>query len=109
MQALLMSRTKAEAAQAAGIGLSTLKEYMKDPEFLTEYKAAASRIMDGATRQLQETLTAAITRLNKIVINDDESSSAQISAARTLLDYTLKFTEFNTILKELEGGNNDLL
>ena len=67
--------------------------------------------MDGATRQLQQNLTAAIDRLGKIVADDEESSMAHISAAKTLLDYGLRFTEFNDVLKELEaaGGDEDVL
>lgn len=102
LQALLVCRTRAEAAKAAGIGESTLREYMKDPEFSTAYKQAAAGIMDSATRQLQQNLTAAIDRLGKIAADDGENSMAQISAAKALLDYGLKFTEFNDVLKELE-------
>lgn len=40
LQALLVSRTRAEAAATAGIGESTLREYMKDPEFMDRYKQA---------------------------------------------------------------------
>lgn len=105
LQALLVSRTRAEAAKAAGIGESTLREYMKDPEFSVAYKHAAAGIMDGATRQLQQNLTAAIDRLAQIVVDDEENSMAQISAAKTLLDYGLRFTEFNDILKMLEENN----
>ena len=111
LQALLTSRTKAEAAKAAGVGESTLREYLKDPEFSSAYKQAAAGIMDAATRQLQQSLSAAIDRLTRIVENDDESSSAHIAAAKTLLDSSLKFSEFNDILRELEAteGNDDVL
>lgn len=66
----------------AGIGESTLREYMRDPEFSTAYKHAAAGIMDRATRQLQQNLTAAIDRLAQIVADDEENSMVQISAAK---------------------------
>lgn len=111
LQALLVCRTRAEAAKAAGVGESTLRSYMQDSEFSAAYKHAAAGIMDGATRQLQRNLTAAIDRLGQIVANDEENSMAHISAAKTLLEYGLKFTEFNDILKGLEtaGGETDVL
>ncbi len=109
LQALLVSRTRAEAAKAAGIGESTLRAYLHDPEFSAAYKHAAAGIMDGATRQLQRNLTAAVDRLGKIVADDEENSMAQISAAKTLLEYGLRFTEFNDILKDLAGGETDVL
>lgn len=101
LQALLVSRTRAEAAKAAGIGESTLREYMKDPEFSAAYKQAAAELLNSATMQLRQHLTAAIDRLGKIVTDDAEASPAQISAARTLLDFNLKFTELTDVLDRL--------
>ena len=74
-----------------------------------QHKHAAAGVMDRATRQLQQNLTAAIDRLGAIVADDEETSANHITAARTLLDYGLKFTEFNDILKELEEGGEDVL
>lgn len=102
LRALLTSRTKTEACRAAGISDNTLRAYMRDPEFTAAYKHAAAAVMDSATRQLQGTLTAAIDRLGKIVSDDEESSMVQVQAARSLLDYALRFTEFNDILKQLK-------
>lgn len=95
----------------AGIGVSTLRGYLKEPEFSAAYKQAAAQVMDGATRTLQRNLTAAVDRLGKIVSNDEENSMAHIQAARTLLEYGLRFTEFNDVLKELEAveGSADVL
>ena len=107
LQALLVCRTRAEAAKAAGIGESTLRAYLQDAEFSAAYKHAAAGIMDRATRQLQQNLTAAIDRLGAIVADDEETSANHITAARTLLDYGLKFTEFNDILKEMESTEGE--
>lgn len=101
LQALLVSRTRAEAAKAAGIGESTLREYMKDPEFSAAYKQAAAELLNSATMQLRQNLTVAIDRLGKIVTDDAEASPAQISAARTLLDFNLKFIELTDVLDRL--------
>lgn len=102
LRALLICPTKAEAAKAAGIGESTLRTYLHDPEFSAAYKRAAVEMMDGATRQLQQSLSSAITRLRTVVSSKQETTANQIAAARTLLDYGLRFTEFNDILKILE-------
>lgn len=107
LAALLTSRTKKEAAKAAGISERTMRTYFDDPEFRAAYKQAAAGIMDSTTRQLQQNLTAAIDRLGKIVEDDEESSITQVSAARTLLDYALRFTEFNDILKEMESTEGE--
>ena len=87
------------------MSVKTINRCLQDAEFLAAYKHAAAGIMDRATRQLQQNLTAAIDRLAQIVADDEENSMAQISAAKTLLDYGLRFTEFNDILKMLEENN----
>lgn len=108
---LMVHKTKKEAAEAAGITDRTLREYMRDPEFCVAYKKAAAGVMDGATRQLQQSLSSSIERLQKIVEDDNANSAAHIQAARTLLEYGLRFTEFNDILRELETaeGGEDVL
>ena len=78
-----------------------MREYMKDPEFSAAYKQAAAELLNSATMQLRQNLTAAIDRLGKIVTDDAEASPAQISAARTLLDFNLKFTELTDVLDRL--------
>lgn len=78
-----------------------MREYMKDPEFSTAYKQAAAGLLSNATMQLRQNLTAAVDRLGKIVTDDAEASPAQISAARTLLDFNLKFTELTDVLDRL--------
>ena len=100
--------TKEAAGKAAGVSVKTINRCLQDAEFLAAYKHAAG-IMDRATRQLQQNLTAAIDRLGAIVSDDEETSANHITAARTLLDYGLKFTEFNDVLKELEEGGEDVL
>lgn len=111
MQALLTSRTVKEAAAKAGTTDNTIRRYMKDPAFLTAYKERVSEVMTAATRNLQQNFNAAIDRLGRIVEDDEESGTNQIAAARALLDYGLKFTEFNDILSELETaeGGTDVL
>lgn len=101
--------TKEAAGKAAGVSVKTINRCLRDAEFSAAYKHTAAGIMDRATRQLQQNLTAAIDRLGAIVANDEETSANQITAARTLLDYGLKFTEFNDVLKELEEGGEDVL
>lgn len=107
MQALLSSRTVKEAAEKAGTTDRTIRRYMKDPEFIGVYKDRVSEVMAAATRNLQQHLAAAIDRLGRIVTDDEESGTNQIAAARTLLDYGLKFTEFNDILSELETAEGE--
>lgn len=109
LQALLTQPTKTAAAAAAGIAPRTLRDYLSDVEFQKEYKKAFGQLVTDATRQAQQALSPAISALRDIVEDDNESSSARIAAARSLLEYGLRLTEFNDILQELEGARDDCI
>lgn len=107
LQALLTQPTKKAAAEAAGIAPRTLRDYLADPEFQKEYKKAFGQLVTDATRQAQQSLSPAISALRDIVEDDNENSSARIAAARSLLEYGLRLTEFSDILAELEAVEGD--
>lgn len=106
LQALLTQPTKAAAAAAAGISERSLRAYLSDPDFMKEYTAAFSQLVDEATRQAQQSLNPALCTLREICENHDESSSARISAARSLLEYGLKLTEITDIMRTLEAAES---
>lgn len=111
LQALLTHPTKKEAAKAAGIGLRTLTDYLADDEFQAEYKKAFRQLVTDATRQAQQALSPALSALLDIVQDKEANTNARIAAARSLLEYGLRFTEFSDILQELEAveGVDDVL
>lgn len=96
-----MSRTRAEAAKTAGIGESTLREYMKDAEFMERYKQAFGNMARDATRQAQQTLSPALSTLREIMEDRGEQAQARITAARSVLEYSLKLCEQTDILEQL--------
>lgn len=101
LQALLVSRTRSEAAKAAGIGESTLRTYMQDSEFLERYRQAFGDMVRDAARQAQQTLSPALSTLREIMEDREEPASARITAARSILEYTLKLGEQVDILEQL--------
>ncbi len=98
---MLTSSTKASAAKAAGISETTLRTYLKDSEFQKAYKDAFGQLVTEATRQAQQSLSTAILVLRNIAANESENGQTRVAAARSLLEYGLKLTEFNDILQEL--------
>lgn len=101
LTALLTNPTKEAAARAAGIGLTTLKRYLADPEFMAEYRAAVSGLLDDATRESQQALSPALSTLREITTDSEAPATARIAAARSLLEYALRLTEVNDILDQL--------
>ena len=107
IQALLTQPTQKAAAAAAGITDRTLRDYLADAEFQREYKKAVCDVMDSATRQAQRALAPALSALLAIVEDDEEmnrpGTGNRVAAARSLLDYGIRLTEFTDILRELNG------
>ena len=108
--ALLTNPTKEKAAAAAGITSKTLRGYLADPEFQSEYKKAFAGLVEDVTLQTQQALAPAVSTLREITEDETENSPARISAARSILEYGLKLTEQTDILtrlEELEAANDE--
>lgn len=104
LAALLTQPTKERAARAAGIGLTTLKRYLAEPEFQTAYQKAVSELIEDAAAQAKQSLNPALSCLREIVEDGDETATARIQAARSLLEYGLRLTEIVDILRVIEDG-----
>ena len=113
LAALLVSPSRAAAADAAGITVRTLQNYLGIPEFQREYKRAFEEVVVDATRQAQQAISPALSTLREIVEDKEEDAQARISAARAILSNGLKLTETTDILNWLqeletamEGGHD---
>ena len=107
MQALLTQPTKKAAAEAAGIAPRTLRDYLADPEFQKEYGKAARALVMDATREAQQALSPALQALREIVENPEEASGNRTAAARSLLEYGLRLTEFSDILPLVDAAESE--
>lgn len=85
----------------AGIAESTLRSYMQDSEFVDRYKQAFGDIVRDAARQAQRTLSPALSTLREIMEDKGEQAQARITAARSVLEYSLKLCEQTDILEQL--------
>ena len=102
LAALLTQPTKEKAAQAAGIGLTTLKRYLEDAAFQAEYQKAVSELVEDAAAQAKQSLNPALSCLREIVEDADETATARIQASRSLLEYGLRLVEVADIMKQLQ-------
>ena len=109
LAALITYPTREKAAEAAGITSKTLRTYLEDDEFREAYEKAFAGLVETATRQAQQSLTPALFTLRSIAQDKNQSASARIQAARTLLEYGLRLTEKTDIIRALEGAEGDVL
>lgn len=112
LAALIRAPTRAEAAAEAGVGVSTLRRWMKeDVEFQTAYREALTELLEDAAAQGKQNISRALDVLAKIM-EDGENSQVKVSAARTALEYSLKLSEQVDVLTRIAaienviGGNN---
>ena len=61
-------------------------------------------MVEDATRQLQQSLSSAVTRLRMIVSSNQEATANQITAARTLLEYSAQHGICTFCYGTLAGG-----
>ena len=101
LAALLTSRSKKEAAAAAGIAERTMRTYFEDPEFCQRYREAFAGVIEDATRQAQALLMHALSTLHTVMEDEEIPAQARITAAKSIIDYSLKLTEQADILEQL--------
>jgi hypothetical protein len=89
--ALLAHPTMPEAAKAAGVSETTLWRWLQRDDFRTKYREAQSKVFDGALGSLHGATTEAVNCLRRNL--NCGNFSAEVHAARTILDYTLKARE----------------
>jgi hypothetical protein len=79
--ALLTERNHAEAARAAGINLSTLKRWMREPEFIQDYRRARWEVVEQGYARVQQNTPAAASVLLKLMVDPTTPASGRIRAA----------------------------
>ena len=99
---LLVSDSKAEAAEKAGISDRTLRAYLADPAFKSEYQRRKRKLISDATQQIQKSMKIAISALREIIQRKSSKDSDRITAARLILEYSLRYTEITDILNRIE-------
>ena len=102
LQALIASPTKAEAARAAGIGESTLRAYLSDPDFKREYESALSGLMADALATAKRGMNSAVDVLRRIAENEEESAQTRVTACKALIESGLKLDERINVQRRLD-------
>jgi hypothetical protein len=102
---LLSEATTPAAALKAGVGLSTLRRWMEQPEFMRAYRKARLASFSETLRLFRRSANAAIVTLVSIMQDKTALASARIRAAEIILEHDRKGVETEDIgvrLSELE-------
>ena len=108
LQALLTQPSKAEAARAAGIDPATMRRYMQDEEFLAAYRHNTTELLQDARLRGQQLLSPALETLAGILQDNGAKNTERIAAARSILEWSIRLTEFTDIVERLEALECDM-
>jgi transposase-like protein len=91
--ALLSHRNIEEAAKAVGIAPNTLLNWMKDREFAAAYRKARAAVVCQAIARLQQTTGAAVTTLQKLMVDSNTPAAIKGQVAKGILTLAIKGVE----------------
>lgn len=89
--ALAAGATRAEAAEAAGVGQRTVYRRLGDPAFAARVQDARARILDDVLTRTAELAGRAVDKLGDLL--DAESPAVQLGACRVILTTAAEFGE----------------
>ncbi|MGA2186852.1 MAG: hypothetical protein ABSH47_27905 [Bryobacteraceae bacterium] len=100
--ALLTHRNIDEAAGVVGIAPNTLLNWMKDREFAAAYREARRAAVGQAIARLQQTTGAAVSTLQKLLVDTSTPASVKARVSTAMLALALKGVETEDILVRVE-------
>lgn len=104
--ALLEHPTLKDAAAAAGVAESTLHRWMQQEKFKAAYMETRRAAVNQSIAHLQSATGEAVTCLRDVMKSTTASDAAKVSAARAVLELSLKAVEIEDLaerVKQLEA------
>ena len=101
--ALLSQRTTRAAAKSAGINEATLWRWLQEPEFQAAYTKARRETVKHAIARLQQNASKAVDTLKEVMSDKKAVAFARVSAAKAVLDYSLKAVELEDLAERIEA------
>jgi hypothetical protein len=102
LRAVISHPTLKDAAHAAGVSETTLWRYMQDAQFSRRLRDARREAVNHAVVRLQGASSAAVTVLHDLMMKADAPAAARITAARIILDYSIRVVEIDELRRQVE-------
>jgi len=103
IKAMIAHETVSDAAKGCNLARDTMYKYMRDPIFDHELKKAKRVLVNRAILSLQQSCSHAATALAAICRDEEAPPSARVSAAREILNQTMKAIEIEGIEERLQA------
>ncbi len=105
IEALIATNTVRDAAEQCGLSETTLYRYLRDPEFLGEFRARSRALYDAASGRILKASERAIYVLQRNM--DCKTPAVETRSAQILLENAGKRIELDDILMRLEALENE--
>jgi hypothetical protein len=105
LSALLESVSITDAAKKCGLNEKTLRRYLEDTEFQTEFRAARRVVFEQNIARLQSLHAGAVETLERNL--NCENPSVEVRAAQIVIESNRKDFETFDILERLEQLENE--
>lgn len=102
LKALLQSASIDEACKVAGINRTTGYKYLKDQDFITEYRLLRREAMQQVTSQLQKKAEEAVGVLAEVMNDKEAPAGSRVQSAKNVLDAAYRSIELDDIAERVE-------
>jgi hypothetical protein len=99
--ALLVESTLEAAARKSGVSERTLRNWLKDPDFVRAYRDARWQIVEAAVARLQQAAAEAVDALKRNL--SCSQPGPEIRAALGILDHSQRGIELNDLAERVEA------
>lgn len=100
LTALLNTPTITEAAASCGLSEATLYRYLTEKDFVKDYRDARRMVVENSITQIQKITHKAVEALERNLTSGNPQ--VEVSAARIILDNSLKGVELIDVIERLE-------
>jgi uncharacterized protein (UPF0147 family) len=101
--ALVNGQTIDNAAESAGLTAQTVYRWLRDKTFSDEYRTMRRDVVSQATASLQAACGDAVSTLRTIANDSKAPASSRVSAARAILDTSIKAIEIEDLALRIEA------
>ena len=102
---LLTYSTVKQASKAAKVSERTAYRWLKEPDFVEDYRQARRQVFTHSLGRLQKLTVKAIENLEKILDDTQECARTKVTAARTVLENAVRAVEledFDVRIEKIE-------
>jgi len=99
--ALLANSTIKRAAKSIGVDETTLWRWLQDKDFHAAYRTARRESVSQAMARLQQASSEAVNTLREIVKDKKQPAPARVSAAKAILEFSIKAVEIEDMAERL--------